>query len=268
MTSEQQIQPSIKSINQHYDKDSLETDILSALNKAGKEMSELTITDLASLDELHIGGKSATQALASKAELTAGSLVMDVGSGLGGPARTIATEFDLNVIGLDITESFCRVARLLTKSVSLTETVNFLNGDALQMPFKQGVFDGIWSQHCSMNIPDKTRLYSEYHRVLKKGGRLLIHDVIAGSQGPISYPVPWAHDQSLSFLVPESEMKNQINRAGFSEIFWQDISQNALDWFEKQKVNRSKENQPILNQKIVYGDNLLGSVKNSMKKDN
>ncbi len=265
MASEQQIQPSIKIINQHYDKDSLETNIHSALSKAGKEMSELTMTDLASLDELHIGGKSATQALASKAGLPAGSLVMDVGSGLGGPARTIATEFKLNVIGLDITEAFCRVARLLTKSVSISGTANFLNGDALRMPFKQGIFDGIWSQHCSMNIPDKARLYSEYHRVLKKGGRLLIHDVIAGSQSPISYPVPWAPDQTLSFLVSESEMKNQINSAGFSEIFWQDISQNALDWFEKQKANRSKDNQPILNQKMVYGDNLLTMVRNMKK---
>ena len=265
MANKQQIQPSIKSINQHYDKNSLETNILSALSKAGKKMSQLTLADLASFDELHIGGKLATRALANKAGLHAGSLVMDVGSGLGGPARTIATEFDLNGICLDITEAFCRMAQLLTKSVKMAETVDFLNGDALQMPFKPEVFDAIWSQHCSMNIPDKDRLYSEYHRILKKGGRLLIHDVVAGSQSPICFPVPWAHDQSLSFLVSESDLRNQVKRVGFSEVFWQDISQNALDWFEMQKAKNVRENQPILNQKIVYGENLLAMVRNIKK---
>ncbi len=265
MVDNQKTQPSVKSISQHYDKNGLETNILSALNKVGKEMSQLTLTDLAALDELHIGGKSATRALASKSGLNTGSLVMDVGSGLGGPARTIASEFGYQVIGLDITEAFCRMARLLTKSVKIAETVDFLNGDALQMPFKQKVFDGIWSQHCSMNIPDKDRLYSEYHRILKRGGRLLIHDVVAGSQSPVFYPVPWAHDQSLSFLVSETDLKNQVTKAGFSELFWQDISQNALDWFEKQKTNRVKEKQPVFNQKMVYGENLLSMVRNIIK---
>jgi len=57
----------------------------------------------------------------------------------------------------------------------------------------------------------------------------------------------------------------QVNNAGFSEIFWQDISQNALDWFEKQKANRGKDSQPILNQKMVYGENLLTMVRNMKK---
>lgn len=265
MTNKPGLQPSIQSINQHYSKKSLESDIRSALNRAGKDISQLTLRDLASLDELHIGGKAATRALASKAGIPSGSLVMDVGSGLGGPARTLATEFDFSVIGLDITESFCRMAHILTRGVKMADRVAFLSGDALQMPFKPEMFDGLWSQHCSMNIPNKKQLYAEYHRVLKKGGRLLIHDVVAGSQAPICFPVPWAHDQSLSFLVTESDMRSQLTSAGFSEIFQQDISQDALDWFAQQKTNRSREEQPILNQKMVYGENLPAMVHNMKK---
>jgi len=263
MSANQPEQPLPIEIAQHYEKTVLEREIQSALEKAGKSWSQITLEDLAALDELHIGGKAATRALANQSNLSPGSLVLDIGSGLGGPARTLATEVGYTVVGLDITESFCRLSRKLTNAVALPESTNFVCGNGLELPFAEETFDGIWSQHCSMNISNKAQLYSEYHRVLNHGGHLLIHDVIFGDDRlPLFYPVPWAHDPSLSFLVTEATMRSQLEEAGFSEVLYRNISDNALAWFDQQKDNSSKRKRSIFNQKMVYGDNLLSMVKN------
>lgn len=241
-------------------------EIQSALDKEGKSWSQITLEDLAALDELHIGGKAATRALANRSNLSPGSLILDIGSGLGGPARTLATEVGHTVVGLDIIESFCRLSRKLTDAVDLPESINFVCGNGLELPFAEETFDGIWSQHCSMNISNKGQLYSEYHRVLSHGGHLLIHDVIFGDDRlPLFFPVPWAHDPSLSFLVTEATMRSQLKEAGFSEVLYQDISEDALAWFDQQRDAGGKRKQSIFNQKMVYGNNLLSMVKNMRK---
>lgn len=265
MEDKQAQQPSIESINKHYDRCDIEAEIRNAVDRAGLAFSQITRSDLSAFDELHIGGKSATMALAQHLKLPAGSLVLDVGSGLGGPARTLAAEFGYTVVGIDLTERFCRLSRLLTSHLSMSSSTGFFCGNALNMPFKTGCFDGIWSQHCSMNIPDKEGLYAEYHRVLKKGGTLLIHDVVAGEESPIYYPMPWAHDQSISFLTSDTEMETRLSGAGFTEIHKRDISNDALAWFEQQKTNKADRNKSVFNQKMVYGDNLLTMVRNMVR---
>ncbi len=265
MADKQYQQPSVDSISRHYDKGDIESEIRNAVDRAGKEFSQVTRSDLSAFDELHIGGKSATMALARNSNLSSGSLILDVGSGLGGPARTLAAEFGCIVVGIDITEGFCKLSHLLTSHLQMSSSTGFLCGDALKMPFKSGSFDGIWSQHCSMNIQDKKQLYSEYHRVLKKGGSLLVHDVVSGDRSPICYPLPWAHDPSLSFVVSESDMEAQLATAGFTEAHRKDITHDALAWFKQQKANRTDQKKTLFNQKMVYGDNLLTMVRNMVR---
>lgn len=262
MDNKRHEQPSAENISRHYDRQDIESAIRNALERAGKDITQLTRSDLSGLDELHIGGKSATLALAKNSQLPAGGVVLDVGSGLGGPARTLAAEFGHNVIGLDITEGFCRLSRKLTSAVDMSAEVGFACGDALELPFKSDSFDGIWSQHCSMNIPDKKRLYSEYLRVLKKGGYLMVHDVVEGGGDTIRYPVPWASDPALSFLVSESETLSLLSAAGFTEVYMQEITEDALAWFEQQKNSPADRKKAIFNQKMVYGDDLLTMVRN------
>ena len=125
---------------------------------------------LAPLDQLHIRGKEATLDLARLAELTPGMLVLDVGGGIGGPARTLANEFGCVVTVLDLTEEFCRVGEMLTARTGLSDRVTFRPGNALDMPFPSSSFDRVWVQHSSMNIAAKERLFAEIHRVLRPGG--------------------------------------------------------------------------------------------------
>jgi SAM-dependent methyltransferase len=144
--------------------------------------------------------------------------VLDVGGGLGGPARTLARELGCRVTVLDLTEAYCRMGEELTRRTGLAGQVEFRHGTALQMPFADAAFDVVWTQHSSMNVEDKERLYREIQRVARPGGRLAIHEIMAGAASPVHFPVPWAGDPSLSFLRPAEAVRRLL--AGLGSRSW------------------------------------------------
>src|SRR6202040_3264506 len=109
----------------HYGRGQLEERILGAVAREGKDPENLTAGDLAAVDEFHVGGIEATQELAKHMELRAGLRVLDVGSGIGGPARYFAAQHGCRVTGIDLTEEFVRVARSLTARTKLGGLVEF-----------------------------------------------------------------------------------------------------------------------------------------------
>lgn len=220
-------------IDQHYGRADLAAAILAAVRAAGKDPDALTIDDLAPVDQFHTRGKAATLELARRAGLRAGERVLDVGGGIGGPARTLGSEFGCAVTVLDLTEEYCRTGEILTARTGLSDRVTFRHGSALNMPFADAHFAVVWAQHSSMNIADKERLYAEIFRVLRPGGRLALHEIMAGPAGPIHFPVPWARDPAISFLRPPEAVRALILGIGFKEIAWVDETTAALEWFQQ-----------------------------------
>src|SRR5207249_2366839 len=185
------------------------------------------------MDEFHIRGKEATLELARLAALAPADHVLDVGGGLGGPARTLASTVGCAVTVLDLTEEYCRVGEMLTARTGLGQRVRFEHGSALAMPFAAASFDVVWTQHSSMNVADKQRLYAEICRVLRPGGRLALFEVMAGPVQPIHFPVPWAPDAAISFLSPREEIRALLRETGFAEVAWVDVSRSSLEWFRR-----------------------------------
>lgn len=218
-------------ISTHYTREFLGDVILAALEKAGLDPEQLTPEQLAPIDQFHIRGRQATLELAAMAGLDASMHVLDVGSGIGGTSRCLATEFACRVTGIDLTEEYCRTATMLTARTGLGHLVDFRQGDATELPFDEQTFDLVWTEHVAMNIPDKTRLYREMHRVLKPGGLLAIYDVLAGPTGAVIYPVPWARTAETSFLLSPDELRTQLDDAGFTVKNWVDTTALAREWF-------------------------------------
>lgn len=227
----------------HYARQDLGAEILSALVKAGKDPNNLRPGDLAPVDEFHIRGREATLELANFLDLNPRKLVLDVGSGIGGPSRCLAAEFGCRVIGLDLSEEYCRVAGMLAKLVGLGGTVEYRHGNALHLPFEDAGFDAVWTQHAAMNIADKPRLYSEMKRVLKPDGLLAIYDVLAGPAGPPHFPVPWARDPSINFLATPEELRRLLETTGFEILHWRETTDAGREWF-RQVSRRIKEQGP------------------------
>jgi SAM-dependent methyltransferase len=210
--------------DQYWNREGLGARILAALTAAGKNLEALTVDDLAPTDQFHGGGKDATLRLARLASLEPGTRVLDVGGGLGGPARTLAAEFGCRVTTIDLTPSYVEAARMLTARLGLAGKVTHDLGDALALPYADGAFDLVWTQNTGMNIEDKARLYAGFHRVLRRGGRLATQEPMAGRAEPIIYPVMWARDPSGSFLRTPSEMRALIEGAGFRVRVWDDVT--------------------------------------------
>jgi SAM-dependent methyltransferase len=212
----------------HYGRTGLGEAILDGVRAAGKDPDRLAPEDLAAVDQFHIGGRDTTLELAKLAGLAPGLEVLDVGGGLGGPARTLARELDARVTVLDLTEEYCRAGEELTRRTGLADRVRFRHGDALAPPFPDASFDLVWTQHSSMNVEDKERLYGAIRRVLRPGGRLAFHEVMAGPGGAVHFPVPWSPDGAASFLRPPEAIRGLLAGLGLREAAWVDVSAAAL----------------------------------------
>jgi ubiquinone/menaquinone biosynthesis C-methylase UbiE len=219
----------------HYRATGLTERLKTALAAFGPDEQRLTPQQLAPLDQFHTRGLAATVELARLAGITAAMAVLDVGSGVGGPARFLAATYGCRVTGVDFSEPFIDAARYLTERAGQSELVSFETASALELPFDDGHFDVVLLQHVAMNIA-RMRLYREIRRVLKSGGRFATYDVVLNSGDP-HYPVPWARTPATSFLLTAAATREAIEPAGFRTLAWQDDSEAASAWFARLRAS-------------------------------
>jgi SAM-dependent methyltransferase len=202
-------------VESHYANGSLERRLLDALAAVGKDVDRLTHEDLSLVDEFHIGGRRATIEFAGQTPVRPGMRLLDVGCGVGGPARYFAAEQGCEVTGIDLTADFVALATALAARVGLSDKVTYRHASALDMKFDAGSFDGAYMIHVGMNIEDKAALFAEVKRVLKPGGFFAVYEVMRAGEGELSFPVPWASDPACSFLAPPTAYRDAAERAGF-----------------------------------------------------
>jgi SAM-dependent methyltransferase len=238
----------------HYSAAGLLGRVESALRDAGLDPDHLDPDDLRGLEEFHTLGRHATVTLAEQVGLAqqadGPATVVDVGAGLGGPARLLARRYGCRVAAIDLTADYCALARRLNRATGLDDRVTVWCADALNLPLVDAAVDIVWTQHAQMNIADKGRLYRELRRVLRRGGRLALWDVVAGGPpftgthsagsagegaGPadgnrpvLHFPVPWADDPAISHLVTSDELTDHLTGAGFGVLTWEDATADGL----------------------------------------
>jgi ubiquinone/menaquinone biosynthesis C-methylase UbiE len=217
---------------QHYSQSGLAARLLDALAAAGKNLDALTREDLAQLEEFHVGGREATRELATLAGVKAGMQVLDIGCGIGGPARTLAAEFGCEVTGIDLVDDYVQTAVELTRRVGLAARVTYRQADALALPFADETFDAVITEHVTMNIEAKDRLFAEVRRVLRSGGSYALYEICGGDGSPLAYPVPWATTGAISFLLSPAALKTKIEDTPFAVAAWKDVSTEALQRFK------------------------------------
>lgn len=238
--------------------------IRDTLARAGKDVNALGSDDLAAVDEFHIRGREATRELAGLVGIAANAFVLDIGCGIGGTARYLAAEYGCQVTGVDATADYCSLASELSARVGLQPRTSFHQGDALELPFHDASFDIVWTEHAQMNIADKARFYREATRVLRPGGRLAFHDVFAGPQDGLSFPVPWAATAEMSFLTPAQEVRRILQGLGLRERAWVDSTALSRQWFEASLERNKKLGPPALGLHLIMGGNAKQKFANTL----
>lgn len=239
--------------------------IAESLRGEGKNLDKLKAADLEAIDEFHFRGREATLELAGQMRLSEDSCVLDIGSGLGGTARTLAGDYGCHVVGLDLTPEFCATAAVISDWVNLGERVEFQQGDATNPPFADNHFDAAITVHVAMNIPAKDKLYGQTRRVLKPGGIFAVYDILQGEGGDALFPAPWARNPSISYLATPDEMKALLSGAGFNILDVHDSTDESLSWLEARTMRMAQSGPSPVTIQILFGDDFPEMIQNQTR---
>jgi sarcosine/dimethylglycine N-methyltransferase len=242
-------------VTQHYTRGNLLERLRAALREEGIDPDRPTLAQLAPFDHFHGRGLEATEELANALSVSAADRILDIGSGIGGPARYIAQRFGCRVAGIDLTDEFCDVARALTRLLGMEGRVEFHQGNALTMPFADASFDGAYSMNVSMNIADKAGLYREIYRVLKPGAWLVLSELTQGPGGEVFYPTPWAKTAAASFLSTLAQTRQGLEAAGFVIENGRDTLKEALAFGARSRAAVERgEKPPHRAVQLIHGE--------------
>jgi ubiquinone/menaquinone biosynthesis C-methylase UbiE len=233
-----------REIPQHYSRGNLLSRLNAALKEDGVDPDHPGMDALAHYDHFHGRGLEATAEIAGLMQAGPGHHILDIGSGLGGPARYFADRFGCRVTGIDLTPEFCDVARHLTRLLGLEERVRFEVGDALDTPFDDASFDGAYSMNVSMNIADKAALYREIYRVLRPGAWLVLSELAKGPGSAPDYPTPWAATARASFLSTAEETRHGLCATGFDVIRLGDSVEQTLAFGARSRAMVERGEKP------------------------
>ena len=253
----------VQDVAKHYAKSGLADAIRRGIEASGKTIGTVTIDDLAPVDEFHIGGRKASEHFLDKLGFAPDMHVLDVGCGLGGPARFAATRYRCQVEGVDLTPDFVATGNELSRWTGLHDRVKAQTASALSLPFADGAFDGAYMLHVGMNIADKRPLCAEVARVLRKGARFGIYDIMRTGDGELTFPMPWAASAATSAVAPLSEYRAALTAAGFRILAEENRREFGIAYFEEvRRRMAAAAAPPPLGPQIVMGPSMTEKIKN------
>jgi len=252
-------------IADHWGKGDVYALIVSALEKTSKSLDALTVQDLAPVDHFHARGFPATVELGDRLPIQAHHHILDIGCGLGGPARYFTQRFHCKVSGVDITQPFVEAANKLTALLGMEDQVTIKHGNGHHLPYADGVFDGAYTQHVTMNVADRAQFFAEAYRVLKPGAFFALTEHGLGPTGNPYYPLPWSEDGRGAYLVSPSETRALLEAAGFVDIVVEDTGAKYLAAYKQVMALAAQGALPPLGAHILMGESGPQKTRNAAR---
>ncbi len=254
-----------QAISDHWGKGDVYYRIIETMELAGIDPKSVTIEQLAPVDHFHARGFPVTVDLADALPIREGDRLVDIGSGLGGPARYLAKRFHCHVDGIDITAPFVEAANKLSALVGMENAVECRLGDGQKLPYGDETFDGGYAQHVTMNVPDRNVFFDEAFRVLRPGAFFALTEHGLGEVGEPHHPVPWSEDGSGAYLMRPPETVAALKNAGFTNIDVTDSGEKYLQGYKAAIELAEKGEVPIFGTHILLGKLAPQIVRNAAR---
>jgi len=214
-------------------------EILAKAEAAGANIEQLQAEDLWAFDQDHYGGLLAVDALAQALALDSKTQLLDLCSGMGGPARYIAIQYGCRIQGVDLNQSRVDGATELSRLTGLSEQLAFAQGDCCELPLADASFDRAMSQEAFLHIENRERLLSECRRVLIDSGKLGFTDWIGSDSLTTAHREKFASAFAAPRICSVDEYRSLLDEAGFEVEHvnnlsdeWQDILRKRLEMFQ------------------------------------
>ncbi|KAI3637430.1 hypothetical protein MIR68_004079 [Amoeboaphelidium protococcarum] len=255
------------SVKDHYAGEFSLQKLLSKIEQVSSGQDSIVTDDI---DSLHVGGSEATLRLVKLAQIQNGSKVLDLGCGLGGTSRMLASQLKCSVLGVDFSEAFIDGAQQIAQ-LHLAKQQNFelLDwrqhssgvpasggqlyyeiGDISATQRIDGEFDVVWICHALMHCRNVQSLMESLHSKLKTGGRAVIYDIFKSQtfdDADMRVPLPFTSDRSQVSLRTLQQFQEYLDgKFKVSQI--EDWSSFGLQWME-----RTRSHVPLISPKLVLG---------------
>jgi ubiquinone/menaquinone biosynthesis C-methylase UbiE len=263
--AEEKEQPQMSDIADHWATGDVFGRIVDALRQAGKSTAGLTVEDLSPIDHYHARGRAATVELADMLDIRPEHRILDIGCGVGGPARYVAARFGCRVVGIDIAQPFVAAAEGLTRLVGMASQVTFVQGDGQRLPQQDAEFDGAFTQHVTMNVADRAGFFREAFRVLKPGGFFALTEHGLGPVGEPHFPAPWSEDGSFSFLCTPSQTRALLEAAGFEDVAVAQTGAKYLAAYKAGMAMVKEKGLPPLGVHVLVGPSVGERTRNAAR---
>ncbi|MEZ5294056.1 MAG: methyltransferase domain-containing protein [Vicinamibacterales bacterium] len=255
-----------RTVARQYETGGLLGSLRAALTAQGLAPDTISVDDLAPADEFHMGGRQATKEFHAQLGWQSGQRLLDVGCGIGGAARYVASRYGVDVTGLDLTAEFVETGNEVSRWVGLSDRVALRQGSALAPPFGDQAFDGAYMMHVGMNIADKPALFAGLARVLRPGGTFGVYDVMRAGDGAVPYPVPWAESGATCALASPADYEDALAAAGFEIAARRDRREFALEFFHRMRAAMAgADGPPPIGLHLILGANAALKVRHMIE---